>query len=182
MALQGKLSFPQRYITTHDSTGKSVLDTSIPSAAPYHVVDDVMDFAQCYVTQGFPTKLSGDADLKTYQEFLANPPGLSVSNGTVLRYVDLAPGGSCVMHRTVSLDFGIVVEGEVELSLDSGETKVMRRGDVCIQRATMHAWSNTSDTDWARLVFVLQPCGKLEVDGGEVKENLGGMEGVRPSS
>lgn len=46
------------------------------------------------------------------------------------------------MHRTTSLDYGIVLEGEVELILDSGERRAMKAGDIAVQRATMHAWRN----------------------------------------
>ena len=183
MALQGKLSHPKRYITTHDSNGKAILDTSIPSDAPfYELSSKEANFAQCYVTRGFPTKLGDNSDLKTYQDFLEQPPGLTVSNGTVLRYVDMPPGGTSAMHRTVSLDYGVVLEGEVELILDSGETRLMKRGDLCIQRATMHAWRNVSDTEWARMLYVLQPCEAFETGAGELKEDLGTMGGVRSSS
>ena len=40
------------------------------------------------------------------------------------------------MHRTQSLDFGVVLEGEIELVLDSGETRLLKRGDVAVQRGT----------------------------------------------
>jgi len=85
------------------------------------------------------------------------------------------------MHRTVSLDYGVVLEGEVELVLDSGETRVLRRGDVAVQRATAHAWRNVSATQWARMLFVLVPCAEVVVGGRRVGEELGGMEGVRGS-
>lgn len=52
----------------------------------------------------------------------------------------MSPGLLSPMHRTVSLDYGVVLEGEVELVLDSGETRVLKRGDVAIQRGTCHAW------------------------------------------
>lgn len=183
MALQGKLSHPKRYITTHDSNGKAIVDTSIPSDAPfYELATKEASFAQCYVTRGFPTKLGDGADLKTYQDFLEQPPGLTVSNGTVLRYVDMPPGGTSAMHQTVSLDYGVVLEGEVELILDSGETRLMKRGDLCVQRATMHAWRNVSETEWARMLYVLQPCESFDTGAGELKEDLGTMGGVRTSS
>lgn len=83
--------------------------------------------------------------------------------------VDFAPASDCMMHRTQSLDYGIVLEGAIELVLDSGETRLMRRGDVAVQRATMHAWRNPSETEWARMVFVLQDCQPLAV-GGEGAE------------
>ena len=86
------------------------------------------------------------------------------------------------MHRTVSLDYGVVLEGEVDLILDSGEVKRMKRGDVAIQRGTMHAWKNPSETEWARMLFVLQDCQDVWVNGQVFKEDLGkGTEGVPPS-
>lgn len=90
----------------------------------------------------------------------------------------MAPGVISPMHRTVSLDYGIVLEGVVELVLDSGETKVMRRGDSCIQRATNHAWRNiTPDEGWARMVYVLVGAEQQ----GDLKEDLGDMPDVRSS-
>lgn len=57
------------------------------------------------------------------------------------------------MHRTETIDYGIVLEGEVVLILDEGET-TMRAGDIVIQRGTNHGWSNRSDRN-CRIVFVL---------------------------
>lgn len=87
-----------------------------------------------------------------------------------------------MMHRTQSLDFGVVLEGSIELVLDSGETQLMHRGDVAVQRATMHAWRNPSENEWARMMFVLQDCQKVELEGKVLKEDLGrGTEGLPPS-
>lgn len=56
-------------------------------------------------------------------------------------------------HRTESIDYAVVLEGEITLLVDDGETTV-RAGDVVIQRATAHAWSNRTN-EIARLMFVL---------------------------
>lgn len=73
-----------------------------------------------------------------------------------MRYVDMAPGSLSPMHYTKSIDYGIVLEGEVECILDSGEKRLMKRGDSCVQRGTYHAWRNVSGEGvWARMVFVL---------------------------
>jgi quercetin dioxygenase-like cupin family protein len=183
MALQGQLRHPKRFITTHNDQGQAVVDSTLPAEAPFNELPDkVAAFAQCYITRGFPTQLSDGADIGVYQEYLANSPGLTVSDGTVLRYVDMPPGQLSPMHRTISLDFGVVLEGEVELVLDSGETRLMRRGDICIQRATMHAWRNASETEWARMLYILQPAQPLKCGGKELKEDYGTMQGVKPSS
>lgn len=67
--------------------------------------------------------------------------------------VDRAVSRHPAMHRTQSLDYGIVLEGEILLIMDEGET-LMRAGDVCIQRGTNHAWSNRSDARCV-MAFVL---------------------------
>lgn len=85
------------------------------------------------------------------------------------------------MHRTQSLDYGIVLEGEVDMVLDGGETVTMRRGDVAVQRATQHQWVNRSGEAWARMMFVLQDCRPLVVGGREYGEDLGTNSGLPAS-
>jgi hypothetical protein len=57
------------------------------------------------------------------------------------------------MHRTDTVDYAIVLEGEIWSVMDEGET-LMRAGDVLIQRGTNHAWANRSQKT-ARIAFVL---------------------------
>ena len=170
-----------RLITTHDeNTGKAVFSTAVPEENPTQVIPGAV-FRQGYITKDFPVILSNDKDINTYKGFLESPPGITVSGGTVLRVVDMQPGNTSPMHRTVSLDYGIVLEGEVDLVLDSGEVRHMKRGDIAIQRGTMHAWKNTSTTEWARMVYVLQPCEPVVVKGEQLKEDYQDMEGVKAS-
>lgn len=160
-----------RYITTHDSTGNSVFSTAVPSTAPEIEFPGGLAVLQnLYVTEGFPHQLSDDTDIKTYQRYLNEPPGISVDNGTVVRTVTFKPGASSHMHRTLSVDCGVVVDGEIELELDSGETKVLKQGDVFVQRATMHAWHNRSKTKTASMVVFIQPVAPLEVAGKPLAE------------
>lgn len=182
MALQGKMRHVNRFITTHNDEGKAIIDASFEEAAPFYSLGDGdAAFAQCYVTSEFPVSFTDGADTTAYRDFLASPPGLVVNGGTVLRYVDMPPGATSPMHRTVSLDYGVVLEGEIELVLDSGETRVLKRGDLCVQRGTMHQWKNCSQTEWARMLYVLQPSKPLVVAGQELKEDYGDMKGVKAS-
>ena len=93
---------------------------------------DNMAFALSYTTEGFPVDLNADKDIKVYETYLEKPPGLTVSGGTVLRHVDFPPRNTPVMHRTVSLDYGVVLEGSIVCVLDSGEERLMKRGGECI--------------------------------------------------
>ena len=57
------------------------------------------------------------------------------------------------MHRTESIDYGIVLEGEMTLVLDDSEV-TLRAGDVAVQRGTDHAWANRSDAV-TKVAFIL---------------------------
>jgi len=68
------------------------------------------------------------------------------------------------MHRTESIDYGLVLEGEITLIVDKGET-VVRAGDIVIQKGTNHAWANRSNRN-CRIAFILID-GKFEEGLGE---------------
>lgn len=102
---------------------------------------------------------------------------LSLPNGTVLRMVDRSPGSSSAMHRTQSLDYGVVIEGEMEMIMDSGEKVTLQRGDVCIQRGTLHQWRNPTSS-WVRMLFVLMDALPIEV-AGQVFKGESGYEHVK---
>ncbi|KAE8136115.1 hypothetical protein BDV38DRAFT_284358 [Aspergillus pseudotamarii] len=104
--------------------------------------------------------------------------------GSVCRIVDIGPDVTSAMHRTFSIDYGVVLEGEVELILDSEETRRLKRGDMAIQRGTNHAWRNVTRTvdengqraGWARMLYVLLPILPLQLEGGErLTESVDGM-------
>lgn len=141
-----------------------------------------MAFNQIFTTE-FPADLTSNADVQTHDDIIASGKlGLVKKNGVVCRMVDFAPGYECMMHRTQSIDFGIVVEGTVEMILDDGHKTLLGRGDIAVQRATMHAWRNPSETEWTRMVFVLQDIKPLVIGGKRMGEDLGrGTEGL-PSS
>jgi quercetin dioxygenase-like cupin family protein len=182
MAHQGSLPPIHRYITTHNSEGRAVFSGAFPELADTKPLpNNSAAFTLSYATKNFPTELNSDIDLGVYKGYLRTAPGLVISNGTVLRHVDISPGFTSAMHRTVSLDYGVVLEGEVELILDSGETRVLKRGVVAIQRGTVHAWRNTSQTEWARMMYVLQSCKPIKVAGKTLEEDLETMVGVPPS-
>lgn len=77
-------------------------------------------------------------------EYMARIPGLAQ------RFEPNSPG----MHTTDSVDYGIVIEGEISLELDEGKTVALEPGDVVIQNGTRHAWRNPGAKP-ATLIFVL---------------------------
>ncbi|CAK7217269.1 hypothetical protein SCUCBS95973_003090 [Sporothrix curviconia] len=141
----------RQLVTMHDqATGKAVL-ASGRDAVWRNLRDGTAYITEPFSTATFPPNLNDDTDLRSHEAFVAGgdkgpTPSLVREGGTVCRVVDFCPGNVPAMHR---LDYGVVLEGTVELILDSGEVHTMRRGDVAVQRATMHAWRNASDTEWA---------------------------------
>jgi hypothetical protein len=179
--LSTNLPGPTAYLTGHnDRTGKAIIHSR--RSVEWHKYDDFkLGMGVAYTTE-FPPDLNNDSDVKAHEskmEASGGKLGLVSGGGTVLRYVDFAPGYTCMMHRTQSVDYGIVVEGSIVSVLDSGEEQLMGRGDVMVQRATMHAWKNPSESEWARMIFVLQDCKPVYVGGERYGEDLGrGTEGI----
>jgi quercetin dioxygenase-like cupin family protein len=75
------------------------------------------------------------------------------ANGTRFAVIDFPPGNKPHMHRTETIDYVIVLEGEIEMDMDDSTVK-LKAGDVMVQRGTNHAWSNRSNAR-ARVAFVL---------------------------
>jgi quercetin dioxygenase-like cupin family protein len=170
-----------RFITDNNSEGKAIFSNNVPEPLDWQTLPDGAKFSLAYATNKFPVSLNSNEDVSTYQNYQQNLPGITVPGGTVLRIVDMLPGALSPMHRTVSLDYGVVLEGEVELVLDSGEVRLMRRGDVAVQRGTNHAWRNASQSSPARMLYVLQEATPIEVGGKQLDEDYGGIPGVKPS-
>jgi hypothetical protein len=88
-------------------------------------------------------------------------------------------GETLPMHRTETIDMGVCVAGKMEVTLDSREVRVLCPGDTIVQRGTMHAWRNPSETEWARAVFFILGAKPVEVGGDVMNEFMlfGGEEG-----
>lgn len=176
--VKSPLRNPTINITGHNEAGKAIVQSSAQNEhKAIHVGSHSATLNLVYTTSAMPTDLNNDADLKEHEKLATSGKlGLVNPNGTVARFVDFAPNdgnGGGMMHRTQSLDYGIVIEGEMIMELDDGSRTHMKRGDVAVQRATNHAWINASENEWARMFFVLQDCKPLSIGGLRMKEDLG---------
>lgn len=164
----------KRYITGHDASGRAIFLKTIDSNLPtkdlmllhHDETQKPKRAALAYATDNMPPNLKDSRDVKTYEQFLETPPSVTIKNGIVFRILEFPPASDSPMHKTKSLDFGVVLEGSVIAGLDSGETQILHRGDSIIQRATKHDWTNASKTQWARMLFVLNDA---EVDGSDAQ-------------
>ena len=142
------MSTPRRIVTGHDASGRSVVlsDTSSPKTTDIGTAA----FHEIWVTEGMPVQIPATEPESTDRPIRVPPP----PHGVMIRYTDMEPGAASPMHRTETLDVGIVLEGETWLLLDDGSETRVGRGDAVVQRGTNHAWENRSDRP-VRMLFVL---------------------------
>ena len=101
-----------------------------------------------WATKGFPVSNDGFSDptkssFKTTEE-----------NGSVFRVVRYEPGVTPRNHRTDSIDYAVVISGQIEMELDDGVIIKLRAGDLLVQRGTIHNWVNRGK-DVCVIAFVL---------------------------
>ena len=142
----------RRIVTGHAADGRSVILADGP--VPHVRALPGASFDEVWSTGATPEAIGPvPASEPTSAAPRIGPPPA----GSVIRVIDFLPaaagGVRSPMHRTRSIDYGIVLEGEMVLILSDGET-VLRPGDVVVQRGTDHAWENRSEHP-ARMAFVL---------------------------
>jgi len=139
----------RRIVTTHNASGKAIVGSDDYLEAKPGVMTKEVGNAGIWATTSTPAQTTGDQDPAAQQTALTPGP-----NGTIFRILELPPHTEPHMHRTDTLDYVIVMEGEVDMLLDDDAEVHMQAGDVMVQRATMHGWANRGDT-LCRIAFVL---------------------------
>jgi mannose-6-phosphate isomerase-like protein (cupin superfamily) len=137
----------RRVVTGHDAHGRSVVlsDAPPPQHHPMHGRHVGADFHEMWSeSDTIPTLTSISAQEPNERPFTIMPGA-----GHLLRILDVYPlkdgGKRTVMHRTRTLDYVVLIEGELVVILDDEEV-TLKAGDVVVQRGTDHAWENRSDT------------------------------------
>ena len=169
----------RRVVTGHDAAGQAIIQEDGPPPRAAHVGGEHGPiFYEVWNTRETPARIDRASREPPEEGILLAPP----KNGTRIRVLDIPPEGDwleamapeqieahfaevgaggaiqagsrhALMHRTETVDYGIVLEGEVTLVMDVGET-VVRAGDIVIQRGTNHGWANRSGQN-CRIAFVL---------------------------
>jgi quercetin dioxygenase-like cupin family protein len=126
----------RRVVTGHNPQGQAIVKIDEIST---NIISNRPGASACVVwtTEGFPVNNNGDTDEGLRQV------GTTLKNGTVFRVIEFAPGVAPRNHRTDSIDYAVVLSGEIDMVLD--ETVVqLHAGDVLVQRGTIHNWINRS--------------------------------------
>lgn len=149
----------RRIVTGHDRAGWSIL-RSIDTLRPVTTGTGEAALAQVWSTPEVPANLNDDSD---------GTRGPGDEGGSMIRVVDFLPGRKSRMHRSWSIDYAIVLDGEIELQLDGGEVEHLETGDIVVQRGTSHLWRNPG-TEPCRVVFVLIEAIPVAIEGHLLRE------------
>ena len=146
----------RRVVTGHDANGRAVvkideISKNLVSARPGSTACVV------WTSESFPLDNTGDTD-----EGLRKT-GTTLKNGTVFRVVEFAPGVAPRVHRTDSVDYAVVMSGEIDMELDDSIVH-LRAGDVLVQRGTIHNWVNRGAAP-CMIAFILIDAKPVQVGG-----------------
>ena len=155
-------SAPRRIVTGHDASGRSVVLSDAPTPKTLDI--GTAAFHEVWLTDHVPVAIADDEPEPTDRPVRTPPP----AGGVGVRFTEMAPGGASPMHRTETVDVGVVLEGETWLLLDDGSETRCGPGDAVVQRGTNHAWANRSDQP-VRMMFVM-------IDGA-ITDELGAAAG-----
>ena len=166
-----ELKSTRRIVTGHDAQGKAVVLFDGPQQAEQRGSNGI---TMLWVTTEFPVNAAISSDMAKTQVGVPPP-----ANGTIFRIVDFAPAAAnstpvdhhailrsmgidpatqgyarhANTHRTRTIDYAVVLDGEIDMLLDDSEIHV-KAGDVLVQQATNHAWVNNG-TKPCRIAFIL---------------------------
>ena len=146
----------RRVITGHDPSGRAIVS-----------IDDVLtgeerrpgaSGAVIWTSEGFPVDNTGTRDEGQRQV------GTTLANGTVFRVLEVSPGNTARVHRTDSIDYAVVMSGEIDMELEQGDSVHLKAGDVLVQRGTIHNWINSGSAP-CRIAFILIDATPVTVNG-----------------
>ena len=151
----------RRVVTGHDENGKAVVK-----------IDELMSEPRSnrpgneghgiWATDVYPADLNTDADGKAMEP---GPPGSMASKIRVTKY---SPGVTARMHRTHSLDYVVIMKGEIDMELDDGVIVHLKEGDVCVQHGAIHNWINNG-TEPCVIAFTLLAADPVVINGKELE-------------
>ncbi len=147
----------RRVVTGHDDKGRAtvIIDEKVTNVfAPRAGAE----YSVIWSTDSLPANNDGNDDPSN------KPIGTTVENGAVFRIVKYGPGVSPRNHRTDSIDYAVVMSGEIDMELDDGVVVHLKAGDVLVQRGTIHNWVNNG-TEPCVIAFTLVSAKPVAVNG-----------------
>jgi quercetin dioxygenase-like cupin family protein len=155
----------RRVVTGHDSSGRAIVKIEDTLELLPRVPGSLTAARTLWTTEAFPVDNTGEADAGQRET------GITLANGTVFRVVEFGPGNAPRMHRTDSIDYAVVISGEIDMELDDNAVVHLKAGDVLVQRGTIHNWVNKGSAP-CTIAFILIDATPVTI-GGKVLNAVG---------
>jgi quercetin dioxygenase-like cupin family protein len=155
----------RRVVTGHTKIGKAVF-TADDEFETVVIPSGDAAMATIWTTATVPADCNDETDGRL------RDAGTTLKGGSVIRVVDMLPGASSPLHRSASIDYGIIMSGEIELELEDKVFKTVGIGGIIIQNGTIHKWRNPSPNEICRIVFVLTESKPFEVNGVPLTDEM----------
>ncbi len=145
-----------RVVTGHDDQGRAkvMIDEQVKNAFSHR---PGAEFSVVWTSEGMPANNDG------FEDPSEKKIGTTIDNGVVFRVVSFGPGVAPRNHRTDSIDYAVVMSGEIDMVLDV-ETVRLKAGDVLVQRGTVHNWINNGTVPCV-IAFTLVSAKPVAVNG-----------------
>ncbi len=154
----------RRVVTGHDANGKAVVASDeVLSAVPRRAGSDITG-CEIWSTDVMPVDNSREAEAAQRKGFVVRHNYVGSGQGTTCRITSFAPGHGPFPHRTETVDYAILLSGEIDMELEGNEVVHLKAGDVVVQRGTMHTWLNKGAVP-AVFAFILIDAKPVEVSG-----------------
>ncbi len=137
----------RRVVTGHDENGKAMARIDDLGANASRGRANQMRQV-IWTTDDLPVDFAEDGEDKGGREI-----GTTISGGSVFRVVEFGPGVAPRNHRTDSIDYAVVMAGEIDMEMDDSLVH-LKAGDVLVQRGTIHNWVNNG-TEPCVIAFIL---------------------------
>src|SRR6202167_1977957 len=157
----------RRIVTGYNAAGKAVVKTdeqltAVPRVGAGIKGCEIWSTDEMTVDNSAAADAAQRAGLVKHNNFVCN------AGGTTFRINEWAPGHARFTHRTETLDYAIVLSGEIDCELENGEAVHLKSGDIMIQRGTIHTWVNKGSVP-AVTAFILIDAKPVEVNGTEMR-------------
>ncbi len=151
----------RRVVTGHDAQGRAkvLIDAQVQNVFSQR---PGAEFSVIWSSEGFPVDNDGSEDPSNKKI------GTTIDNGTVFRVVSFGPGVAPRNHRTDSIDYAVVMSGEIDMALEDGAVVHLKAGDVLVQRGTVHNWTNKGTVPCV-IAFTLIAAKPVTIDGKPLK-------------
>jgi uncharacterized cupin superfamily protein len=157
----------RRVVAANSDEGTAVVVTDERLTAVSRGVGENITGCEIWSTHAMPIDNAPSADetqrrgfVKVFNDFNYVGSG----QGSTFRITEWAPGHARFTHRTQTVDYDIVLQGEIDLELEDGHVVHLIAGDVVVMRGCIHTWVNNSSLP-AVTAFILLDAGPVEIDG-----------------